>query len=219
MNVFEIIGPVMVGPSSSHTAGAVKIGRVVRELLGEEPVEVDVKLHGSFAKTYKGHGTDKAIIAGLMGMTPDDERIRKSMALAQSSGMVYRFETAEIKDAHPNTASITAIGKSGKKVTVQGASVGGGNILVEKINGLNVEFTGQYNTLVIKHRDTPGAIAAVTNLLAYNDINIANMKVYRSFRGGDAFMVIETDQQVGSELIVLIGKLPKVISATLIRAI
>lgn len=219
MNVFEIIGPVMVGPSSSHTAGAVKIGRVVRELLGEEPAEVDVKLHGSFAKTYKGHGTDRAIIAGLMGMDPDDERIRKSMVLAKSSGMVYRFETVEIKDAHPNTASITATGKSGKQVTVQGASVGGGNILVEKINGLNVEFTGQYNTLVIKHRDTPGAVAAVTNLLAYNDINIANMKVYRSFRGGDAFMVIETDQQVDSELIVLIGKLPKVISATLIRAI
>lgn len=219
MNVFDIIGPVMVGPSSSHTAGAVRIGSVVRRLLGEEPVNVVIRLHGSFAQTYKGHGTDKALIGGLMGMSPDDERIRNSLELAGKVGMIYKFETAMIKDVHPNTACIMAEGKSGKRVVVQGASVGGGNILVEKINEMNVEITGQYNTLIIFHWDTPGAIAAVTNLLAYSDINIANMKVYRSYRGGEAIMVIETDQEVSSELEVLIEKLPKVISATLIKPI
>lgn len=219
MNVFDIIGPVMVGPSSSHTAGAVKIGKIVRGLLGEQPVDVVIELHGSFARTYKGHGTDKAIIAGLMGMSPDDGRIRESMELAQKSGMKYTFETVMLKEAHPNTALITATAQTGNKVIVQGASVGGGNIVINKINGMDVEFTGQYNTLIISHHDTPGAIAAVTNLLAYSDINIANMKVYRSYLGGDAIMIIETDQEVSRELEELIGRLPKINNATLIKPI
>lgn len=217
MDVFDIIGPVMVGPSSSHTAGAVRIGKVVRGLLGEEPVDVVVGLFGSFARTYKGHGTDKAIIAGLMGMSPDDERIRDAMELARKAGIKYRFETVYIKNAHPNTALITAIGKTGKKVVVQGSSVGGGNILINKVNEIDVEITGEYYTLVISHKDTPGEVAAVTNMLAQNDINIANMKVYRSYRGGNAIMVIETDQKVSKEQTELIGSLDNINKVTLIE--
>jgi L-serine dehydratase len=217
MNVFDIIGPVMVGPSSSHTAGAVRIGRIVGELLDEQPVDVVIGLHGSFARTYKGHGTDKAIIAGLMRMYPDDGRIRNSMELARKAGMEYRFEGVFLKDAHPNTAIIIAVGRTGKKITVQGSSVGGGRIIITKINDMDVEFAGEYNTLIISHKDTPGVVAAATDLLARRDINIANMKVYRSYRGGNAMMIIETDQKVSREQKVLIGCLPEIISVTLIE--
>lgn len=219
MNVFDIIGPVMVGPSSSHTAGAVRIGRIAGEILGEQPVNVTIMLHGSFAQTYRGHGTDKAIIAGLMGITPDDEQIKMSMNLAQQAGIQYTITTGIIKDAHPNTALITATGTSNKQVTVIGSSVGGGNIIINKINGMDVEFTAKYDTLIISHHDTPGAIAAITNLIACNGINIANMKVYRSCRGGDAIMIIETDQEVSRELEALIGHLPEINNTTLIRPI
>lgn len=210
MNVFDIIGPVMVGPSSSHTAGAVKIGRIVRELLGEQPVDVVIELHGSFARTFKGHGTDKAIIAGLMGMLPDDGQIRDSLELAQQAGMKYRFKAVTLKDAHPNTAYITAVSQNAQSISLQGASVGGGNIIIKKVNGIIVDFTGQNNTLIISHNDTAGVIAEVTNLLSNNSINIANMKDYRSYRGGEAMMVIETDQEVGRELETSIGLLSNI---------
>lgn len=210
MNIFDIVGPVMVGPSSSHTAGAVKIGRVARELLGEEPENVVIGLHGSFAQTYRGHGTDKAIIAGLMGMSMDDARIRDSLDVAQEAGIKYKLETIMIRDAHPNTALITANGKSGRHISVQGASIGGSNIIIQKVNGIDVEFTGQYNTLIISHTDTPGAVAQVTTLLSYNNINIANMKVYRSYRGGDAIMIIETDDDIEGELLVMIQQLSRI---------
>ncbi len=219
MNVFDIIGPVMVGPSSSHTAGAVRIGRVARELLGEEPVEVVVKFHGSFARTYQGHGTDKAIIAGLLGMNPDDLRIRDSLEIAHEIGLKYTFERTDLQEAHPNIAYIEAEGKSGRKVSIIGSSVGGGNILIKQVDGLDVEFSGQYDTLIIPHQDAPGVVAAVTNMLAQNWINIANMKVYRSGRGGDAIMVIETDQKIGQELVADLEKLSRVSKVTEINPI
>jgi L-serine dehydratase len=219
MNVFDIIGPVMVGPSSSHTAGAVRIGRIARRLLREQPKEAVIILHGSFARTYKGHGTDRAVIAGLLGMLPDDERIRDSLRLADESGMKYSFEVAVLKDAHPNTVLINAVGQNGETVSVQGSSVGGGNIVISRINGMAVEFTGEYNTLLISHMDTPGVVATVTNLLAGNDINIANMKVFRSYRGGEAIMIIETDQEVKREFVTLIECLRGIKKATLIEPI
>ena len=219
MNIFDIVGPVMIGPSSSHTAGAVKIGRVIRALLGEEPSHVVVKFHGSFAKTYKGHGTDKAIIAGIMDMLPDDRRIKNSLELANEANMAYTFEVVTLEDAHPNTALVMATTKEGRTVTIQGASVGGGNIIIQKIDDLQVEFTGHYNTLIIYHDDAPGAIATVSNLLARNNINIASMKVYRSYRGGDAIMMIEMDQDVSQELSVSINKLPEIQGSTLIKSI
>lgn len=219
MNVFDIIGPVMVGPSSSHTAGAVKIGIIARAVLGEPPENVVISLHGSFALTYKGHGTDKAILAGLLGMSVDDVRIRDSLDIAQKAGLSYRFETIALRDAHPNTAVITATGKNGKKISVQGASIGGGNIVIQKLNGMNVEFTGQYDTLVISHIDTPGVVSEVTHLLSCDNINIANMKVFRSRRGGDAVMVIETDQGIGPDLFLSLQQLSRINNVIRINAV
>ena len=219
MNIFDIVGPIMIGPSSSHTAGAVKIGRVTRTLLGTQPDHVVVKFHGSFAKTYKGHGTDKAIIAGIMDMAPDDPRIKDSLELARLANIHYTFEEVSLDDAHPNTALVVATTQDGRRVSIEGASVGGGNIIIHKIDDLTVEFTGYYNTLIIYHDDAPGAVAAVSNLLARHDINIASMKVYRSYRGGDAIMIIEMDQDVSQALNLLIQQLPEIQGSTLIKAI
>ena len=151
MNVFDIVGPVMIGPSSSHTAGAARIGLIARALLGAPAVTADIRLHGSFAKTYRGHGTDKALVAGILGMKPDDARLRDSLTLAQKAGLAITIMPAALENAHPNTALITLTDAQGHTVSVQGASVGGGNILVTRVNGMAVEITGQYTTL-----DVPG---------------------------------------------------------------
>ena len=217
MNVFDIIGPVMVGPSSSHTAGAVRIGRIARELLGEQPVKISILLYGSFAQTYKGHGTDRALIAGLMGMLPDDERIPKSLQIAREQNIAFSFDVTTENPSHPNTALIKIWADSGRCTAVQGASTGGGDILITKINGMDVSFTGQYHTVIISHTDSPGAIAEVTNLLAYHAINIGNMKVYRSAKGGDAIMVIETDQEIDKALGAILENLPKVSNVVIIK--
>lgn len=200
MDVFDIIGPIMVGPSSSHTAGAARIGKIARNLLGQEPVEAIIELHGSFAQTYKGHGTDRAIIGGLLGFEPDDLRIRDSLAMAAQKGLSYTIRKVNLKDAHPNTARITVSDYSGNTVVVTASSVGGGNIVVKDINGLEVDFTGRSHTIVIPHRDAPGVVAAVTGLLSSNHINIGEMKVYRKRRGGDAIMIIEVDQAVSQDI-------------------
>ena len=205
MHVFDIIGPIMIGPSSSHTAGAARIGRVARHLLGEQPVRAVIAFHGSFAKTYQGHGTDKAVVGGLMDMAVDDARIR------------FQFETVELKDAHANTALIQAWAQDGRHIEVQAASVGGGSIRVEKINGLQVNFTGEQNTLIITHRDEPGAIAHVTGELAGEHMNIATMQVFRRQAGGEAIMVIETDGLPGKETLCRLKQLPDISSVTLLE--
>ncbi len=193
MDLFDLIGPVMIGPSSSHTAGAARIGLTARMLLGEELTRAEIGLHGSFAKTYRGHGTDRAIVGGLMGMNVDDERLRDSLTLARDAGISVHFQHVNIRGAHPNTVRLTVTGVSGRMLVVEAASVGGGNIEVHKIDGLNVNFTGKENTLIIRHMDTPGAIATVTGAIARKHINIANMQSYRRKAGGDAMMVLELD--------------------------
>ena len=179
LKVFDIVGPVMIGPSSSHTAGAARIGRIAYALLGEKAVQADIRLHGSFAKTYKGHGTDKALVAGIMGMKPDDPRIRKSLELAKEQGLEVSIRPEFFENAHPNTALIILIGENGGQVRVQGASVGGGNILITEVNGMPVEITGQYATLIVLHRDAPGTIAQVTELIASLGVNICNFRLSR----------------------------------------
>ena len=196
MHVFDVIGPVMIGPSSSHTAGAARIGRVARRLLGEAPLKAEVGLYGSFASTYRGHGTDRAIAAGLQDMGVDDARIRDALGLAEEAGLSIAFRPVDLKDAHPNTAVIYAEGLT-RSVTVEAASVGGGSIRVRRLNGLQVEFTGEANTIVIRHRDEPGVIAQVSGLLAGQGVNIATMQVFRSGVRGDAVMVIEVDELPG----------------------
>lgn len=199
-NVFDIIGPIMIGPSSSHTAGAVRLGMIARALLGESPSNAEIKLHGSFARTYKGHGTDKALIAGLLGFAPDDLRIRDSLQLAKEQGLSYTFEPVDLGDLHPNTALIDLESASGKTLSMLGSSVGGGKVRIHQVNGLPAEFTAQYDTLIVYHRDTPGVIAAVTNILATHHMNIGQMRVYRSHRGGRSVIVLETDEQVDENL-------------------
>lgn len=218
MNVFDIIGPVMIGPSSSHTAGAARLGYVARKILGEPPVEAVIQLSGSFAQTYRGHGTDKALIAGILGFPPDDVRIRDSLDHAAQMGLSYQFLCEDIPAAHPNTARITLRG-SGQPVTIQGASVGGGNILVDEINGMAVHVTGQSNTLVIVHHDKPGTIAAVTNFVAYSGVNIGNFRLSRPQKGGHAVMTIEVDGEIPDVLVENLKILPNIIHVVLIRAV
>lgn len=193
MDLFDLIGPVMIGPSSSHTAGAARIGLTARLLLNEDISKAEVGFHGSFAKTHRGHGTDRAIVGGLMGMAVDDPRLRDSLTLARESGMDVCFDVVNIRGAHPNTVRLTLTGVSGKALTMEAASVGGGNIEIHKLNGLNVDFTGKEHTLIIHQTDAPGVIAAVTGALAGQSINIANMQVYRRKAGADAMMVLELD--------------------------
>lgn len=199
MNVFDIVGPVMIGPSSSHTAGAARIGKAARLLLGEEPVKAEILFHGSFAKTYLGHGTDKAVVGGLLGFDPWDTRIRESIQLAKEAGIQITIITGTIDDAHPNTAQVTMTGKSGKVVFLQGASVGGGNIQITNINHMNVDFSGQYPTLIVLHHDQPGVIAEVTTLVSQHRANIANFRLNRQEKGGLAIMTIEMDQSMDEE--------------------
>ncbi|MGN0779165.1 MAG: L-serine ammonia-lyase, iron-sulfur-dependent subunit beta [Aristaeellaceae bacterium] len=201
MDLFDLIGPVMIGPSSSHTAGAARIGLTARMLLGEDVISADIGFHGSFAKTYHGHGTDRAIVGGLMGMQVDDPRIRNSLDLAAAQGLTLQFTPVNIRGAHPNTVRMTIVGASGQQLTMEAASVGGGNIEVHRLNGLNVTFSGKENTLIIHHKDTPGEIAAVTGVLARGSINIGNMSVYRRGAGADAMMVLELDGLLSEDML------------------
>lgn len=217
MNVFDIIGPVMIGPSSSHTAGAVRIGKIAGALLEGAPVSAHILLHGSFAKTYKGHGTDRALVAGIMGMTPSDVRIRQSLQIAKEQGLTVVFEKVEIEGAHPNTAVITLKDAFEHTVTVRGASVGGGNIVISDINGLKVDITGQQTTLLILHRDVPGVIALVTNYIAGQGVNIGNFKLSRNQRGETALMTIEVDGQFSKESNEGIKKMSNVMQSIILQ--
>lgn len=214
INIFDMMGPVMVGPSSSHTAGAARIGSMGRTLLGEEVARADIGLYGSFAETGFGHGTDRALLAGLLGMKPDDLRIPNAYEEANRAGMAYSFRTVELRDAHPNTALLELTGKSGKQLTLQASSIGGGAIVVNKIDGIDVNFTGDFNTLIVRNQDESGSVAAITSILSQVHINVANMSVNRHRRGGDALMVIETDQHIKPRQVEFLSELPGILSVT-----
>ena len=214
INIFDMMGPVMVGPSSSHTAGAARIGNMGRTLRGEEVARADIGLHGSFAETGFGHGTDRALLAGLLGMKPDDLRIPNAYEEANRAGMAYSFRTVELRDAHPNTALLELTGKSGKQLTLQASSIGGGAIVVNKIDGIDVNFTGDFNTLIVRNQDESGSVAAITSILSQVHINVANMSVNRHRRGGDALMVIETDQHIKPRQVEFLSELPGILSVT-----
>ena len=201
MNLIDIIGPVMIGPSSSHTAGAVRIGNMARALLGGQPVKADIALHGSFAETGQGHGTDRALVAGLLGMRPDNLDIPRSFEIAAEKGLEFHIHPVQLRDAHPNTAVLQVEDAAGKKMTVQGVSIGGGRIRVDKINGVDVNFTGAYNTLVVRHQDVAGELSRITNELAVGGVNIANMSLCRNRRGGDVLTIIETDQKLQADVV------------------
>ena len=214
INIFDMMGPVMVGPSSSHTAGAARIGNMGRTLLGEEVARADIGLYGSFAETGFGHGTDRALLAGLLGMKPDDLRIPNAYEEANRAGMAYSFRTVELRDAHPNTALLELTGKSGKQLTLQASSIGGGAIVVNKIDGIDVNFTGDFNTLIVRNQDESGSVAAITSILSQVHINVANMSVNRHRRGGAALMVIETDPPIKPRQVEFLSELPGILSVT-----
>ncbi len=207
MNLFDILGPVMVGPSSSHTAGAVRIGYIASKILEDIPVHADIVLHGSFATTGIGHGTDKALIAGLLGMAPDDIRIPKSFELAAKQGLTFTFTNRTIKDAHPNTAVMKLMGKEGRSLEIQAASIGGGRIMIHKLDGVQVVFSAEKPTLVVYNQDQPGCVAQVTSTLSERSVNIATMNLYRDKRGGFAVMVIEMDQPISRDVMPMLHKL------------
>ncbi len=215
MRVFDIIGPIMIGPSSSHTAGAARIGRVARYLLGEGPTCARIGLCGSFAATAKGHGTDRALIAGLLDMDVDDARIRESFDCAREAGLSFEFYEALLRDAHPNTAVIEVRGAT-RTLTLRASSVGGGSIRVEELDGLPVSFTGSAHTLIIAHRDQPGMIAQVAGVLAYQAVNIGSMQVFREAQGGTAVMVMEVDAVPSERAIHALNALPGIDRATLL---
>ena len=196
MNIFDIMGPVMVGPSSSHTAGAVRIGLISRRLLGSQPVSASLMLHGSFAATGAGHGTDKALVAGLLGMQPDDPNIPRAFPLAEQAGMALTIGTVVLRGAHPNTVVLKVTNAQGRTLEINASSLGGGRVRVNSLDGLEASFTGEYPTLIIRNEDRPGLVADVAQLLSDRNVNIATMQLYRDRRGGLAVMVIESDQAI-----------------------
>lgn len=211
MTLFDIMGPIMVGPSSSHTAGAVRIGQMTRKLLGAPPKKVEILLHGSFADTGSGHGTDKALVAGLLGMQPDNPDIPNAFRLAAEAGMDVRVGTAVLRGAHPNTVQLHVSAGDDKTVEVNASSLGGGRVRVNAIDGLEAAFTGDCPTLIIRNEDKPGQVAEVTGLLSEQGVNLATMQLYRDRRGGLAVMVIESDQPIPRDVVARLRATPGIV--------
>ena len=214
MNLFDIMGPIMVGPSSSHTAGAVRIGLITRKLLGRPPVRSELLLHGSFAATGKGHGTDRALVAGLLGMGPDDPDIPRSFALAERAGLLVRIGSVVLRGAHPNSVLLNVEDERGNTLEVNASSLGGGRVRVNAIDGLDASFTGDYPTLIIRNEDRPGAVAEVSAILSRRKVNIATMQLYRNMRGGLAVMVMESDQDIWQEAVEELRSCPGIVRVT-----
>lgn len=201
VSLFDILGPVMVGPSSSHTAGACRLGLMARAIFGGTPARARIALHGSFAATGEGHGTHRAIVGGLVGIAPDDLRLRRAYDEAKAAGLEWTFEDVNLgDDAHPNTA-VFELSRDGEKVRVRGASIGGGRVEVTEIDGFPVALGGDYHTLVVLARDEPGTIMTITGLCAAQRINLATMRVDRTGRHKDALMTIEADAPIPDEVL------------------
>ncbi len=198
ISVFDVIGPNMVGPSSSHTAGAASIALLAKKMIGEEIASVKFTLYGSFAKTYRGHGTDRALVGGILGFETDDERIRDSFCIAKQSGLNFEFvcNNEENDDIHPNTVDMDIISASGRRLAVRGESLGGGKVRLTRINGVKVQFTGEYHALIIVQQDYPGVVAGITAVLSGYAVNIAYLRVFREEKGGLAYTIVESDEEI-----------------------
>lgn len=219
VGLFDILGPVMVGPSSSHTAGACRLGLMAQAVLGETPDTAIIRLHGSFAATGRGHGTHRAIVGGLLGMPPDDLRLRSAFDEADSTGLQHTFEDIDLgDDAHPNSV-VFEVRKGGDTVTLRGASVGGGRVEVSEIDGFPVRLTGAYDTLVLVAKDRPGTIAAISAVFAEDDVNLATMRVDRTGRHKEALMTLEVDHPISDGALAEIRDFDWVIRARRIQKI
>jgi L-serine dehydratase len=199
ISVFEVLGPNMIGPSSSHTAGAAAIAYLAQKMLAEPVQAVEFILYGSFAKTYRGHGTDRALVGGIMGFNTEDERIRESFEIAKERGIDFRFcIDEEEKDVHPNTVDIHMVGVSGRKMMVRGESIGGGKVQITRMNSVKIHFTGEYSAVIVTHQDRPGVASHITKCLSDRGVNIAYMRLFREDKGKTAYTIVESD-----------GKLPE----------
>lgn len=219
IGTFDILGPNMIGPSSSHTAGALRIAFVAGRMV-EKPAAVKFVLYGSFARTYHGHGTDRALVGGILGYHPDDERIRDSFELANKAGLKYEFqENFTDKEIYPNTVDIYVTGEDGSVMSLRGKSIGGGNAVITRLNGVDVELTGNYSTLVVEHHDKKGTLARVATVLSDYDLNIGSLRLYRESKGKMAYAIIEVDTNVSSQALNALRSVEAVVNVLLVPAI
>lgn len=218
ISLFEVIGPNMVGPSSSHTAGAVSMALLARKLFPVEIKKVEFTLYGSFAKTYRGHGTDRALLGGIMGFETDDLRIRDSLSIAKERNLDYHFSIGQdTGEEHPNTADIDMTGLNGERLFVRGVSIGGGKVKIVRLNQIDVDFTGEYSTLIISQTDRPGVVAHITKVLSEREVNIAFMRLFREEKGAKAFTVVESDERIPDEVVERIRENPLVSDVMLVQ--
>lgn len=219
IGIFDVLGPIMIGPSSSHTAGAARLGKIARTIVNKPIKDVTFLLHGSFKETYKGHGTDRALVAGILGMMPDDERLRDALLIAEKEGLEVHFLPADLGQVHPNTVKIVMTDCDDINWEVLGSSIGGGLVEIYEINGNKVKITGEYPTIITCHDDIPGTVSKVSTLFYDNDINIAHMTLVRSQKGKDATMTFEVDNNVSEELIAAIKAVEGVNHVILINSL
>ena len=218
IGIFDVIGPIMVGPSSSHTSGAATISRMARQIFSGTPAKVKFILYGSFAETYMGHGTDRALIGGMLGYKSSDIRIRNAYEHAEENGLEVEFEIdKETSVNHPNTVDVIMAGADGHILDIRGESIGGGRVRIVRLNGIEVDFTGEYSTMIIGHQDKTGTVAYITRCLAEDKVNVATLKLFREGKGKKAFTVIEADSFVSEDLKERILKFESVTSVDLIE--
>ena len=197
ISVFDVMGPNMIGPSSSHTAGAARIGFLAQKMINGPLKKVEFTLYGSFSRTYKGHGTDRALLGGIMGFSTDDMRIRNSFEIAEKKGLEFTFTPNELEtDIHPNTVDIHMVNESGQEITVRGESLGGGKVRIVRINSVQVDFTGEYSAVIVTHQDKPGVVAYITKCLSDRNVNIAFMRLFRESKGEIAYTIFDTTERL-----------------------
>ncbi|ACB86400.1 L-serine ammonia-lyase, iron-sulfur-dependent subunit beta [Natranaerobius thermophilus] len=199
-SVFDVLGPVMIGPSSSHTAGACRLGLMARKILQDEPVQATVFLHESFQKTRYGHGTEVAILGGILGIAPDNEQLNEAKEIAKSKQVSFLFQEKDLKGEHPNSCQINLTAPDGNQVTIVGSSLGGGLIQISQVDDFNVKLSGQYHALITKHLDRPGLVFRITRYLSDQEINIAYMQVSRTRKGDTASLILETDDPISESI-------------------
>lgn len=218
LSMFDVIGPNMIGPSSSHTAGAVAIALMARKMFPEEIKKVTFTLYGSFAKTHRGHGTDRALLGGILGFATDDERIRDAFEYAKEMQIDYQFVIDEnTQTNHPNTTDIELLGVNGYTLSIRGESIGGGKMKIVRIDHIDVEFTGEYSTLIVHQQDKPGVVAHITQALSEQEVNIAFMRLFREDKGANAYTVVESDEPIPEEVLDKIRTNPNVDNLMLIQ--
>lgn len=218
ISAFDVLGPNMIGPSSSHTAGAEIIAYLAQKMIAPPICKADFTLYGSFAKTYHGHGTDRALLGGIMGFSADDVRIRDSFAIAEQNGLAYSFTPNETEtDVHPNTVDIRMENAAGQVMTVRGESLGGGKVRIVRINGVRVDFTGEYNALIVVQLDKPGVVAHITKTLSERNVNIAFMRLFRESKGHTAYTIIESDDRLPDGVDAMLRENPNITDVMVVQ--